>query len=199
MAEDIEDVIGLSSAETKLIKHAISGELADFSGEQGEEQRTIRARVLRSLLLGLKLPPLDGVGEHKALEVRSIMARGPIILGLLNLVEAVGKEEHVLPPFILERAEFRGGEKGINIDARHARMIRLSLEYCTFSGIDLTNAKVGGDVDLSGVGPNEESGVCRILAHGCRVEGAFRANGAQLKVFAYLPLNRHPKCDMPWI
>lgn len=177
----VNEEIALNEAEKELIAHAIDGRLADFS-DWPDDQRIIRAEVLRSLLLRLKLPALENAVGKQPHDFRIIGAKSPIIEGKLDLVEAIGLEERSLPPLILKRAVFRGSaDDGPDIDARHARMARLSLEDCRFKRIDLTNAKVGGDVDLLGVGPNDKGG-CRIVAAGCHVEGAFRADGAQLKI-----------------
>lgn len=173
----------LYDAEKELIRQAHSGEFADFSdiSEWPDKRRIIRSEVLRSLLLRLKLPALEEATKDHSHDVRSIGAISPIIEGKLDLVEAIGWEERSLPPLILKHAVFKGSTDGTDIDARHARMARLSLENCKFTRIDLTNAKVGGDVDLSGVKPNAK-GWCQILAQGCHVEGAFRADGARLKI-----------------
>ena len=177
------EITALNEAEKELIAHAIDGRLADFSDNDKwpDHKRIIRAEVLRSLLLRLKLPALkDAAGEHPG-DFRIIGAISPVVEGKLDLVEAIGLEERSLPPLILKRAVFRGSTDDTDIDARHARMTRLSLEDSRFKRIDLTNAKVGGDVDLSGVGPNDKGG-CQIVAEGCHVEGAFRADGAHLKI-----------------
>jgi hypothetical protein len=174
----------LGEAERILIKRAMSGELADFS-DLPDKERTINAEVLRSLLLGLKLPPLHAIGptpikDWEPFGVRSIWASGPIITGKLDLVEAIGAEGGSLPPLVLSFARFEGSHDDKDVDAQHAWLARLSLRNCKFTRVVLRDAKVGGDVDLSGAEPIDRAKGCQILADGCQVEGSFRADGSEL-------------------
>jgi len=176
------EVTDLNKAEEELIKKALSGEIANFSGRE-PDNRTIDARVLRSLLLGLKLPAIAGISdERKAYDVRSIYAIAPIIKGTLDLLEAIGPEGRSLPPLILKSAIFESKGNAADINARHARLARLSLVNSKLTRLVLEDAKVGGDVDLSGVMPLIDGKGCQVLAQGCQVEGSFRADGAELRL-----------------
>ncbi len=180
-----------SRAEKKLIEHAVKGEQADFSGDG---DRVIRGEVLRGLLLGL-IPSEPQPGGHPPAHtaqhdihhhVRSIRAKGVIIQGKLDLVAAIRADGNLLPPLLLECTEFKPDPnkkdpEGLDIDARLARLALLSLQDCKFTRIRLADAKVGGDVDLSGAGPLDNSNVCQILAQGCQVEGSFKADGCDLR------------------
>ncbi len=183
------EISALYIAEKELIEHAISGTFADFSDDAkwSGNRRVVRARVLRRLLLGLTLPPLEEAasgtsGEAKVHDVRSICAISPTIEGKLNLVEAIGPEDRSLPPLILHCALFTDDGGGTDIDAQHARLARLSLQDCKFTRIVLTDAKVRGDVDLCGAEPVAKGGVCQIVADGCQVEGSFKADGCNLRI-----------------
>lgn len=70
----------------------------------------------------------------------------------------------------------------MDLDARHARLARLSLKNCAFTRVVLTDAKVGGDIELSGARPIHGSDVCEIKAERCQVEGSLTVDGARLTV-----------------
>ncbi|MGO9462462.1 MAG: hypothetical protein ACLPWS_00215 [Rhodomicrobium sp.] len=196
-----EDTV-LNDAERTLIKRAMSGEPANFSHE-ADERRSINAAVLRSLLLGLALPPLDANGptpvkDWRDIKVRSIWAFAPIVIGKLDLVEAIRADGNPLPPLVLGFARFEGSQDGTDVDAQHARLARLSLRNCKLTRVVLKDAKVGGDVDLSGAEPLHKEKGCRILAQGCQVEGSFRADGSELRLDSTSTLSAITEADIDY-
>jgi hypothetical protein len=176
----------LNAAERHLIACALAGEPADFSKSPSSD-RAIRADILRRLLLGLDFPALEAssiTSETKpGLKVRSIYAKAIVVRGKLDLLEAIRADGNSLPPLILEDAILEtGASDEENLDARHARLARLALKNCAFTRVVLTDAKVGGDIELSGARAIHGSDVCEIRAERCQVEGSLTVDGAKLAV-----------------
>jgi len=173
-------IMQLTAAEESLVRDVEHGDKTDFSGKQQE----ISAEVLRHIILGLPLVK-QGTGWF-AREVScattgaGVAIKGARIKGRVKLDAAIGGEGGPLWPLEFRQCVFVGG-----FSAVHAHLSRLSFRDCTFAGdpvdpdscrpmptIDLSGARLDGDLDMRGVHPERsEDGLLWIDAMGIRVDG----------------------------
>ncbi|MET9775971.1 membrane-associated oxidoreductase [Streptomyces sp. NPDC006367] len=159
------EIDDLTPAESRVWRAFPRGELVDFRTEADEDatagggwgpERTLRARVLRTLLV--TAPQEDG-------EISALRIAGARITGKLDLTHAVLDR-----PVRMSRCYFtdRPGLYGIQVP-------RLSLRGSVMPGLDLAGARVDGMVQLSD---------CRVRGRltltGAQVAGALRLGHARL-------------------
>lgn len=187
----------VTDLEMELIEAAVAGDAADFRNRKGPSGilliPTIRAEVLRRLLIGLPLPvrardpsaPLI----HHTVAGSGIALQGAHILGAVNLADCQ-PNGGACPPLLLEDCLLLGngsygdpaGRPAAALDLRHARVARLSVKNCRCGFIDLTDASLMGDLDLDGLQALHDEGQCRVEAVGVRIEGTLRAPDAKLRL-----------------
>ncbi len=188
-------MLEVTALELEVIEAAVTGGTADFSSRTyGQNAHVvIRGDVIRHLLLGLPLSAkVDGKDLSSQFEISSngVQIRNAYIGGALNLAECSRKNGNPCAPLILENCIVGGtGEPDDpterpqpSLDARHARIARISLKHCQASFIDLSDALLLGDLDLDGLQPLREGGQCRIAARGLRIKGSLNASGVKLNL-----------------
>lgn len=194
-----------SALEQKLIDAAFQGDWVGFSEspDPSREQPdiTVQGSFIRKLLLGLISTSAVAPQNPRMYGVR---LRGAIIKGEIDLSDCSGSGGAPLAPLLLEHCIIKDG-KPISCNIRHeeiketrttrkicrvinatnARLSRLSLEECHIDGrIDLTNAKLDGALEISGIKPFNDC--CHIYARGCRIDRSLIAKRAELKIPAGL-------------
>lgn len=194
----------MSVLEKNLIDAAFRGEWAGVPKlpvlsnlfVQEEANITIRGAFLREFLLGLH-PPATGAEQN--LRLHGIRLRGAIIKGEIDLGDCTGMDGAPLPPLLLEHCIMSDGtlveccivRDGVKqkilraINASNARLSRLSLNGCRVGGrIDLTDATLDGDLEISGVAPLDNDSPCQIFARRCRIDGSVIAATAHLRILS---------------
>ncbi|PTR10009.1 hypothetical protein C8R32_10296 [Nitrosospira sp. Nsp5] len=198
----------MSVLENQLIDAAFRGEwagpskLPDLTSLTPPQQAeiTIHGGFLRKLLLNL-------VNSHASMNpprVYGVKLRGAIIKGEIDLSDCTGMNGAPLPPLLLERCVIHEGsskkytivcngtkveEKIVGvINASNARLNRLSLRECRIDGrVDLTDATLYGDLDISDLEAHNSDCYCQISLRRCRVDGSVIAQRARLRI-------RHGQC-----
>lgn len=183
--EDIE----LTPAEMWVVKRLMLGFEADFAEAPPEIGARVRGSVIRSLLLGLPLPPGGGMPAALCLVPCGVLLRKAVIVGAIRLAEAAGAHgESACPPLVLHACQFEpeagAGTSGdaADVDLRSARITRLALVECRLSFVDLRGVHIFGDLDVSGLGPRDEGGPCWVCAVGAVVDGSLVGDDACLRL-----------------
>jgi hypothetical protein len=150
---------GLTDVEQTVVQAAIEGRLLDLSDR---EDRTVRAELIRALLLGVS--PLVGDIDP---DPRGVRLRGATLTGQLDLTDVTSSVPLALTccgtaaPVLLDRAHFPAvGLNGLVGPAVSAAWLRVDHYFYAenarldagSSGIalDLAEAHIGGHVNLSG-------------------------------------------------
>jgi hypothetical protein len=206
----------MSALEDQLIGAAFRGEwagpsklpyLASLSPPQ-QADITIEGAFLRQLVLDLVASPPPP--PRKSPQMYGVRLRGAIIKGEIDLSDCTGWRGAPLPPLLLECCIIRAGdleERNIvcentlvkqkirrAINATNARLSRLSLNGCRVDGrIDLTGAKLDGDLEINYIVPLHKDCFCQIFARRCRINGSIIAKNAKLKI----PLGLRTEFDVP--
>jgi hypothetical protein len=148
-----------------------------------DSQRTIRAEVLRALLLGL---PIDGVVH--SLTAIGVRLQGARIEGRLELNNARSPSGGPLAPLELSDCVFNGGFSGA-----HGRFSRLCFSGSRFSGaptdddgtpvptIDLTNAVIASSLTMRGIKPVGDEDPLWVGATGARIDGKIDLSNSHLR------------------
>jgi hypothetical protein len=163
MAFDAND---LSPHEHFVAERTRAGEIADFSplGAADGGKPSIRAGFLRRLLLGL----------DTSWTVRSpgVRIRGVRVEGALDLTDC-----SELPALSLE-----GCDLPEPTDLTRAGIARLAFVRCRMRALAAREARIAGDLDLSGAEPIGAAGVETLIvdAAGARIGGDARFGGAKL-------------------
>lgn len=177
------------------------------------EQDKILADVLRHIVVGLPLvedeegvwttitslfrAPTQGVRCQRT--GVGIRIEGGVIDGRLDLASVTGEDGGLIGALEFKGTRFEGGFSGA-----HGRFSRLSFRNCTFADhatsvdpvsgnplatIDLSDAVVGGDLDLRHIRPDDEKeGLLWIRAPGVGIDGEIDLSRALL---------RAPRSDRP--
>ena len=154
-------------AERHLLDALAGDDIVDFEGVSDLDGCTIRAGLLRYLLLVPGRVPLFGLHLRRArikdkLDLRDFAMPGS-----------------GLPAVSLEDCDFTH-----ELDLSSVRMARLSLAGSRFSKLCLRDAEIDGPLDISRVCPWRELGVpltCWIDARDCTINGEINASGAKLQ------------------
>ncbi|SHL77855.1 hypothetical protein SAMN05216428_10625 [Nitrosospira sp. Nsp11] len=163
---------------------------------QEEADITVRGIFLRELLLGLRAPAKDAEATSR---LHGVRLRGAIIKGEIDLSDCKGAGGTPLPPLLLDRCIIHDGpiikypavrngasveEKILNaINASNVRLSRLSLCGCRISGrVDLTDATLDGDLEISDVAPLDNGSPCQIFARRCRIGGSVIAQRTHFRI-----------------
>lgn len=200
----------MSVLENQLIDAAFRGEwagpskLPDLTSSTPltppqQAEITIDGAFLRKLLLDLVNSPANTQNPR----MYGVRLRGAIIEGEIDLSDCTGRQGASLPPLLLEDCIIRNGDLAKRdivcentlakqeirraINATNARLSRLSLNRCRVDGrIDLTGAKLDGDLEINDIAPLNSDCPCQIFARRCRINGSVIAKNAQLKIPAGL-------------
>lgn len=163
---------------------------------QEEADITVRGIFLRELLLGLRAPAKDAEANSR---LHGVRLRGAIIKGEIDLSDCKGAAGTPLPPLLLEHCIIHDGsgiknpvvrngtsgeEKILSaVNASNVRLSRLSLRGCRISGrVDLTDATLDGDLEISDVAPLDNGSPCQIFASRCRIGGSVIAQRTHLRI-----------------
>ncbi len=183
-------IMNLTPAEEILVQDVEHGDKTDFSKESEE----IDAEVLRHIILGLPLFEKGPAWARREVACATtgagVAIKGAQINGRLKLDAAIGGEGGPLWPLEFRQCVFRGG-----FSAVHAHFSRLSFRDCTFAGepedpdsrrpmptIDLSGARLDGDLDMRGIRPDPASdGLLWIDAMGIRVVGEIDLSRCHLR------------------
>lgn len=206
-------IVPMSALETELIDAVFCGEWAgtaelptSLSASQ-QTDRTVEGAFLRKLLLGLISPPATAGHNPR---MHGVRLQGAIIKGEIDLSGCTGMKGIPLPPLLLKRCIIRGRlskekpvvcsgakvpEKILSvINASNARLNRLSLRECRINGrVDLTDATLDGDLDISDLEPVSSDCYCQISLRRCRIDGSVIAQGARLRI----PDDQRTEFDLP--
>lgn len=192
----------MSALETELIDKAFCGEwvgIRELPTSLPASQQaavTVGGAFLRKLLLGLILP--RAAAGHNP-RMHGIRLQGAIITGEIDLRDCIGIEGEPLPPLLLERCIIHKGFTKKNsvvskdlkeqeeilsaINASNTWLSRLSLKECRLDGrVDLTDATLGGDLELSDLEPLNASCCCQISLRRCRIDGSVIAQRTRLRI-----------------
>ena len=107
--------------------------------------------------------------------------RGAVIDGL-NLVDARGRDGSGCPALVLERCDLinTAAEPGApTLDARYAKLGRLSLLNCSVAHLDVSGAELMGNLELNELHGSDDQ-LCWVKALNIRVNGSVKADGATL-------------------
>jgi hypothetical protein len=191
----------LSAHEWALVQAIETGSTLVFQTEQGN-QPEIRAQALIDIILGKDVAAPEEAATPEETEsaeqiealtnkrksfprpvaIRSAGIRfaNAMISGELNLQDASGPGDSMLPRLKMVNCRF---DKPIRL--QRARLRSLSLKGSRFTMLDVSNAHIGGRVDLSGVrGLSEVDGAayygqCWVLMVSTRIEGLVTARYAR--------------------
>lgn len=158
----------------------------------GDADGAVRAVVLRSILLGRwkALRSARGVELGDAAVAR-LCIRGARIHGALDLQGALGPPgADACPALLLRDCRFVGLPASAasdlraepTVDLRNARMARVELIDCEAQYVALDGARVGGDIDLSGLHSAAPALLGRVSARNLRCDASFSAERARLNL-----------------
>ena len=162
----------LTSDEQCLIERLHRGETAEFRDQKN--RATIRADVLRNLLLGLQ-----GTGRARArIPPTGIRIRNARLDGPLDLAD-LARPGFGFPALILEDCDL---PDPINLEG--SRFARLSIKGSRFRYLNMRESEIDGPFDFSGAMPYEDPDggppEAWINAQGCIVNGQITGSGAHL-------------------
>lgn len=167
----------LTADEALIAGKASWGEAADFT--ERKEPPIVRALVLRRLLLGLPVWPVEGKSPTTLAIPAGITVRGVVLDAPLDLADCGA--DSGLPPLILERCRLP------SLDLRHAHLRRLVVKDCAYSRLNLDGSCIDGDVELSGSQPLHpdqpgNGGDCVVEARGVLIDGSLTLARASLRL-----------------
>jgi hypothetical protein len=156
----------ISELEMELIEAVSSGQTIDFRERKDARGKpavaSIRAEVLQHLLIGLPLP-VQALDQNAptiqyAVASGSLSLLGASITGTLDIADCQHKG-NAFPALLLEDCLLLGSGSYANpstrpvasLNVQHARLARLSLVNCRAGFIDITDAVLLGDLDLTGL------------------------------------------------
>lgn len=199
-------LLSLNRAENRLCRHVAHGDRVTFA----KNAEKIDADVLRHIVVGLPIvkegsekwagqPPADGKTAKGAPCPRTgvgIRIEGARIKGRLLLDSAVNDSGGPICPLEFRNCEFEQG-----ISGRRSHFSRLGLVACSFGDpepahgaaeptIDLSEATIIGDLDLTGIKPLTRGKHLHYLwmrAVGARIEGNLDLSRAHLRAPADIP------------
>jgi hypothetical protein len=162
----------LTADEEWLTLKLHDGESAEFHGCRNA--RTIRAKVVRDLLLGR-----TGSGKVRPrIPLTGVRIRNACIEGNLDLND-LARPGIGLPALMLEDCDLSGP---INLEG--SRFARLSIKGSRFSYLNMRECEIDGPFDFSGTGPYDRHDgsplEAWIDAQGCIVNGQVTGSGARL-------------------
>jgi hypothetical protein len=167
-----------NKTERRLIEAAVAACAIEFA-----TPATVRAKVLRALLLGLPVG-----GKIWAVSPIGFRVRNARIEGRLHLDNARSPQGSALPPMELAECVFDGGFSGA-----HGHFSRLCFTGSSFGGrhndshgaalpsVDLTNARIESSLALRGVKPDSEDDFLWISLVEARVDGGIDLSQCRLR------------------
>jgi hypothetical protein len=193
----------LTNAERIAFSAIRDGVRAKF--ETNAKERTIRAAVVRHIVLGL---PVVEEGQGILLKAASLFGlsskpetcrvtgagisiEGALITGLLDLDAAIGEVCGCLPSLAFVGCRFEDG-----FSAKNAHFSRLSFADCDFANrgrlldprtgksrpiIDISGATLDHQLELTGIAPTSDEDLLWIRAAGLRVDGGVELSGCTLR------------------
>ena len=172
-------------AEAEVLAACREGRWADFGDEQQwPDGAVLDATFLRRLFVGLA----ESGAPSLPLGLR---LRGATIEGGLDLRDASGAQGGPCPPLVLEdcvlsgdgSAEDPSSRPAPSLDARQAHFGRFSLRRCKIGYLDLSGAKLDGDLRLEALQSPDPQGLCWVRARGIHLRGAMRLDGSRLRLY----------------
>ena len=168
----------MASIDETICNAAVRGECVQFP----DPGVTVPATVMRDVILGLH-PILWG--KYNGRRIQGVKLEGATIVGVIQLRDCSGPDGGALAPLLLHRCVLAGDREQPSqpaIDARHARLAHLSLSGSKVRSVDLSDATLGGDLDIDQLSPIDDEQPCQVLARHCHINGSVLAQGAHLRI-----------------
>lgn len=141
--------------------------------------RKLGGSLIRDLLTGT-IP-----GQNRQSYSFGVRLRGAYIQGPIDLNEGRNADLGPLPPLLLEHCTLAGNPDDAReaaLKARHAFLARLSLSGSRFSRIDISDARIEGDLAVDCVAPLTNCQNCQLTARRAWIDGRINARGARFKI-----------------
>jgi len=169
--------LDLGEAELFIVAATARGDIAALDVSLPREARSVRASVIRQLLL--RLPLGDGFGEPFPVRLPGVRVRNAVIVGELDLKDCAGPGGNDgLPALELSHCEIEQA-----IEMSHARLARLSVEGSTFRLIHAHGLRLDGPFDISNSGfpKGSTTAEASIDLTGAIIDGEVIGQGARLR------------------
>lgn len=176
----------------ELLARCLTGtwlDLGDRVPHSDDASACIEASLIREMLLGIH-PALREHGSPRL--VQGVRIAGAVIKGMLDLRDCMSSFATPLPPLLLHRCRIEGDVRDPDravIDARHAKLTRLSLRGSRFGRINLADAVIDGELEFESALPLDDTRYCQISAPRSRIDGSVLGSRARLRI---LPGQRTP-------
>ncbi|WP_449433235.1 hypothetical protein [Pseudomonas putida] len=185
------------TAQDYLHACAAAGKEANFETKfPNASDRVLDALWIREALLSI--PDSNPQCQGAALPaLRSLRVNGANIRGELDL-KCCGSAYHPLPSLSLQHCCFEPtAEQLASIDLSNAHLGSLSLAHSQFKQLRGNGMYVEGSVDLSGIGPLQEGGLCWCNLARVHINGHLLADAVQLRALGAKGKSQNSALDKP--